>query len=423
MKHTSSKLTILLSLCLLSVVTAMSALANGFRNPPGGARALAHPGATIVYIDDASAITYNPANLTDIEKSEVQASMNLIHTETKYSSAAGVSSTTEDPWKYLPNIHASFPIDKQKMAAGIGITTPYGQSTVWDKDFALKYQSPYFAEMRLVDVNPTFAIKLGEMISVGVGADIYWSDLTLKQSMPWSTMNPLAPDGETKLNGDGYGYGGNAGISINITKNQRFAATYRSPFKIKYEGDADISNIPQGLNMMPQFQTISSKSDFDTEIEFPSVIAFGYGIMVNENIKIEANAEWIEFSRYDKMNVDIQGNNALLPSTTINQDWKDSWIYGLGGSFQVSDPVVLRAGYTYIESPIPDKTMAPTLPDADRHIASIGLGYSLGGHTVDIAYGYVFFDDRNITDNENPAYNGKYELATQLFALSYNYAF
>ena len=45
---------------------ASFARADGFRNPPDGATALGRIGGTYVQIDDATAASRNPANLTDL---------------------------------------------------------------------------------------------------------------------------------------------------------------------------------------------------------------------------------------------------------------------------------------------------------------------------------------------------------------------
>ena len=83
----------------------------------------------------------------------------------------------------------------------------------------------------------------------------------------------------------------------------------------------------------------------------------------------------------------------------------------------------LVGGYMFIESPIPDNTMSPTLPDADRHVFSVGLGRKSGGHSLDIAYAYSLFDDRKIDDNQDAAYNGDYDISSHLMGVSYGYTF
>lgn len=388
------------------------ALANGFRNPPETAAALARDGGKITAINDASAIAVNPANLSDLETPELLGSLTLVHGETEYSSPAG-SATTDDPWKALPNFFAAWPIEAQNIAAGVGLTTPYGQSTVWESDSLFRYTAPHFAELIVADVKPTVAAKVGDRLAVGAGIDLYYSELEFRQYVPWSTVvGAPVPDGRMTFKGDGTAVGWNIGVRANLTDRQRVGATYRSSAKVDYDGDFRVNNVPGPGIAAPS-------SDFSTEIEFPSVVVIGYGIDLSERLSVGVDAEWVEFSTYDSLPIDIGVNNALLPVSALPQDWNDVWTYGLGAEYRLSDAWVLRAGYKYMESPIPDETLAPTLPDADKHQLSVGAGFRSGAHHIDVAFAYSIFDDRDVTSNGNPAYNGSYELSSEILALSY----
>ena len=405
-----------IALLLIPALTVQS-MAEGFKNPPEGAAALGRAGGRIAIADDAAAVSHNPANLVDLEGTEVQAAVTIVHAETEYDSPMGGSTETESPWKFLPNLYAVQAVEDGRFAYGIGLTTPFGQSTEWDKDGLFRYSAPYFAELRMVEANPVVAARIGERVSVAAGVDFYWSDLELRQYYPWSMAvgNPAAPDGLAKFTGDGQAWGANAAVTWQVAERHRLAATYRSSFDVDYEGDFKVSNIPGPL--------ASPSSDFDTTIKFPSIAGFGYGFQATDKLKIAVDAEWIEFSRYDSLALDIGENSALLPAAEIPEDWDDVWTYGAGVDWQFSEGMTFRAGYMFIESPIPDNTMSPTLPDADRHVFSVGLGRKSGGHSLDIAYAYSLFDDRKIDDNQDAAYNGDYDISSHLMGVSYGYTF
>ena len=406
-----------------------AALANGFRNPPEGAAALGQSGGKLILTDDASAISHNPANLTKLDKAEAEVSVTLVDTKTDYSSPYG-SATTDDPWKELPNLFVAMPFDHGNYVAGLGVTTPFGQSTVWDKDGSFHYTAPYFAEMKLMNVNPTLAAKLSDQLSVGVGVDVYWSQLDMKQILPWSmvTGSRLSPDGVIHLRGEGQGVGGNAAVEFSPVAGHTLALTYRSPVKVDYSGDTDVSESPAGAQMLG----LSPSSDFDTSIEFPAVAALGYAVALSSTVRVEADVEWVEFSRYNELTLDAGNNNALLhrpgdpnpmAPLTLRQDWKDTWNFGVGADWAVMPTVTLRAGYIYLESPVPEETLAPTLSDADQNVITVGAGYHPNRHRFDVAYGLSLIADRNVDANQNPAYNGKYETSSQLVSLSYGYTF
>jgi long-chain fatty acid transport protein len=411
------------------VMIASVTLANGFRNPPEGAAAFGHNGGKLILTEDASTIAINPANAAGMTNSQALVAATVIHTETDYSSPMG-SASTEDPLKLLPNVFAVMPLENTRFVAGIGLTTPFGQSTVWDKDGAFHYTAPYSAEMTVINVNPTLATRINDQLSVGVGADIYWSRLELKQVFPWSavTGSPLSPDGSVHMKGDGQGVGGNIGLTYRPAPRHAFALTYRSPVKVDYDGDTTFSGFPAGGEAMG----FSPSSDFNSSIEFPAVAALGYAFQLTDTVRIEADVEWIEYSRYDELSLDAGNNNALLHRpgdadprgpVVLRQDWNDTWTFGLGADWAMTPEVTLRAGYIYLQSPVPDETLAPTLPDTDRSVVTVGAGYHPDRHSIDLAYGYSIIGDREIGNNQNPAFNGNYETSSHIVSVSYGYNF
>lgn len=404
-----------IALCILSVAGA--AYANGFRNPPEGARALGRAGGKVAQIDDASAVAINPANLTDLQKPGYLVSLTLVDTKTEFDSASAGSADTDDPFKFLPNIFATMPVGKDGCSVGIGISTPFGQSTKWEDNSPFPYSVPYFVELRLINLNPTIATKINDKLSIGAGVDIYLSDLTFKQRIPWSSIvSAPVPDGRAKLSGEGAGIGGNVGITYEIAKGHRVALTYRSPVKVDYEGDFKASEVPgPGI--------VEPKSDFDTDITFPTTVALGYGMQVTSNLQVGVDVEWIEFSKFDDLPMDLGANNSagLFPPS-IPEQWDDVWTFGLGADLKVAEHCSVRAGWVYLESPIPEKTFSPTLPDADRHVFSIGSGYEKDGFSIDLAYAISIYD-RTIDENPNPEALGDYDTVTHLLAVSVGQTF
>lgn len=405
----------------LSVIPAML-YADGYRNPPEGAAALGRGAARTVLTDDATTVSHNPANMVDLPDQEALAALTIIHTETEYSSPDGRSGTTDDPWKYIPSLFYTSPLKEGKMAVGVAVTSPNGQSSEWDRNGPFKYVAPYSASMTTIDVSPAFSAKLTDAVQVGIALDLIWSELSFEQDYPWSQVTgaPL-PDGVAVFEGDGFAAGAHLGITWDMTEAQRLAFTYRSPYSVDYEGDFKISNLPPLPE--PQASVITPSSSADTEITFPMILALGYGIDVNERFRLGAEVEWLEFSRYDQLDLNLGGNGALLPSTTLPQNWEDTFTYGIAGDYILNDQVTLRGGYLFVETPVPEETLAPSLPESDRHILTIGLGLQRAQHTIDLAYSYSIYADLEVSNNINPAFNGTYEPSTHLFAVSYAFDF
>jgi long-chain fatty acid transport protein len=238
-----------------------------------------------------------------------------------------------------------------------------------------------------------------------------YSEVDLRQSLP--LLGPAGPLTGVRLTGDGFGLGVHGGITFELSDNQRCAATVRSPIKIEYEGDTDVNGFTGPL---------ATRSDFDSEIEFPTMVGLGYGVEFDNGLRVGIDVEWIEFSTFDEFPVDVGVNGAVgLFPPSIPQDWDDTWTFGIGGDMPISEEWILRAGYIHMETPIPEATMAPTLPDDDRNVFSIGLGHTGENHTLDIAYAINVFE-RKIDSSPIPAFNGEYELTGQMVQVSYRRA-
>ena len=398
------------------VFSSSAAWANGFRNPPPGASALALDGAKSAMITDVTGQGVNPALLDGLDAPAAAASVTLIHGKTTFTSAMGPRASTRNNLKTLPDIFAAYPINEHA-SFGLGVTTPYGQSIEWPRESGL----PYFTEMRLVNISPALAVRVSDMLSVGVGLDIYVSDFATRQMLPWAdiTGNPMLPPGTARLEADGNAVGATAGLLARLTASQRLSLVYRAPFSIDYKGDADLSLIPTG--MLPPG---SENSRFRTEIDFPTVVVAGYAVDVTPALTLGVEVEWIEFSRFENLPVQIGDPNvAWIFPGAIPQQWKDTWTYGAAARWQCSECIQLRLSYRFMESPIPDATLAPTLPDADKHAIGIGIGWKSDRAQLDLAYAYSVIDDRTVGMDVNPALAGKYEMDSHIVAATAGFAF
>ncbi len=420
----SSRVLVLCGLCLC----LESVLANGFRNPPEGAAALGRTGGKIALTEDASAVSHNPANVALIPTKDYVESLTIILAETEFTSKDGRHGETSGDVAWIPTVFFTSPatVMGKDVFLGIGLTSPWGQSTEWDEHGPFEFVAPHFAELRTIALTPTVSFKASEKVLIGLGLDVAYSDVTLNQRYAWGTVtgDPSTPPGNVSLEGDGVGVGGRFGITWLMTDSQRLAFTARTRMNVDYDGNTKVLGIPSPAELPgPLGAIVTPRSNFETEIDFPAMLALGYGIKVDEKLRIGVDFEWIEFSSFDQLPLNLGNNSVLLPFESVPENWDDTITIGFGVEYDASDTIVLRGGYVWLESPVPEETLAPTLPDTDRHLLSIGLGYKYRQHTFDFAYALSFYDDLEVTTNLNPAYNGDYDVDSQLVQLTYNYRF
>lgn len=408
----------------VTMLGSVVAHAEGFRNPPPGTFDLGRAGGRIAQVDDSSAVQQNPANLTTLTNAEFQFTPTVVYISADYRSPSGETATTKDPWKFLPNLFATMPLYNGNLALGIGVTVPYGLGNEWNTRSsafgfptgAWRYQAPYLAQLTTYNVNPTIAFKANDHLSLGAGLDVMYSQVTLKQLYPWflATGNPASPDGHVAVNADGIGAGANFGATIHVTERQSFALTLRTPIRVDYSGHFQVNNVPTGGQI---------RNDFKTSIKFPTIFAAGYGIELTDKIRLETDVEWLQFSNFRSLQLNSTAASSLGFPKSIPENWHDTFTVGIGGDWKFAPNWVARASYQYYESPVPDSTFSPTIPDADQNVFTIGLGYTLGHHSLEAAYGLDFYGDRNIRSDQNPAFNGDYKITVHLLSFSYRYSF
>ncbi len=411
----------LLNLATVSALFAgaTTTFAEGFRNSTIGASDLGRSGGRIAQVDDATAVQHNPANMLNVTNAQAEFTPTVLYFKVDYTSLDGrQSASTIHPWKALPNIFATMPLIDDRLAVGLGITVPYGLASEWNTaDSAFSpptlnnwfANSAYYSQLITVNVNPSVAVKVNEKLRLGFGLDVMWSQLEFRRH-----LSPVPSVLYADAKGSGVGVGGNFGLTWLITEKQSLALTYRSTMTVDYSGDTDFYNIP-GLG--------SFSTSFNSQIKFPNIIAAGYGIQLTDAVRMEADFEWLQFSQFKNLPINIGANPLGDLSQTISEKWHNSFTAGLGADWRIDDHWVLRGGYQYFKTPVPDSTLTPTIPDANQNVITAGVGWNGKHNSFEFAYGLDFYNKRDIYDNQNSAFNGKYSFNVHLFSAAYHYSF
>lgn len=396
---------------------AASAKSEGFRNATMGTYGLGRSGGRIAQVEDASAVQHNPADLVNVTNIEAQLAPSVIYINVNYESPSGQSASTIHPWKILPDLFFSAPLIDDKLVAGLGITVPYGLANQWSTSASafnqappvgtFAYTAPSYSQLLTINANPSLAFKINDHLSIGAGLDVMWSDLEFKQFLPAGI-----PNFQLDAEGDGIGVGGNVGVTWHITDRQQIAVAYRSTMVVRYSGTTEFEN-------GPAFPDAS----FNSKITYPHIVSIGYGVDVTDTVRVETDFEWLDFSQFQSLPVNVGPNVLGVPSQNVPEKWHNTFTAGIGGDWKFADHWVLRAGYQYFESPVPDSTFSPTIPDANQNVITIGIGWKGKHNSLEAAYGLDFYNDRHITNDQQAAFNGSYSFNVHLISLAYNFSF
>jgi long-chain fatty acid transport protein len=141
----------------------------------------------------------------------------------------------------------------------------------------------------------------------------------------------------------------------------------------------------------------------------------GVSVAIAPAIRVGLDADWTGWSSFDEVPLLFPDVPPL--SSVIDEHWTDVWTYRAGVSWDVSAGNEWRFGYLYDQSPLPDESVSPRAPDANRNGFSVGFGHEFARSSLDLAIVYLPLDERTTTTNAD-GFNGTYNTTAWLFGIS-----
>jgi long-chain fatty acid transport protein len=365
----------------------------GFDNPDQNARATGQGEAFVAQADDASAIFYNPAGLTQFKGTEITSGLQADFPDSRLK--GGGPGTEMETMSTVPHLYASsdFGLTNSPWRFGLGFTVPFGNAANYPRVGPFRYLITS-ASLAVYDIQPTVAFRVNDHLSLGAGVNVYLGDTILNRNVSFSPF----PDGRIHFGGKGEAVGATAGLMWKITPQHTIGLLYRSPFNIDFTGTGKLFT-PIGDQVKPANATI----------EFPQFVKGGYAFRPIPQLKLEADVEWINWDTLNTVTLHAPGSS--FDGTAIPFNWKDSWYYEFGTEYQIDEHWVVRGGYIFSVNTVPTSTFGPSVPDSNRHVFSIGGGYSTKRLSVDLVYQYSLSVDRTV--NNGSAADGTWQSDSQ----------
>lgn len=414
----------------LVALVASPAFAAGFGIFEHGSKAMGMAGAFTAQADDGSAMFHNAAGLAFQKERSIDVGTTLISNITgDFDGLAPFPGPTAQGQQadaiFFPS-HAYWvePLNSD-WTFGLGFNDPFGLAVEWDNPntWPGRYIS-YNVELRTFDLNPTIAWQASPNLGLGFGVVARFSDLELNRRVPF--LNPVSAQvvdiADVKLESDlDEGYGWNAGLLHKTTSRFSWGLSYRSKIEVDYGGDGTFRQISTGnaqidglvAASLPFGQALPIK----TSIEFPDMASLGFAYQFSRNVLVETDVNWTGWSSFDFLVIDFTQNDDF--DQTVREDYDDVYNYRIGLRWDTSPSSQWRFGYVYDETPQPEESVGPLLPDANRNGFTVGYGYS-GSYTFDVALMYLIFDERtrNETFPGDAVFHGVYDTKAVLLGLT-----
>ncbi len=432
-------LTMRLIPALIMVGFAGVAGASGFQlqNQNGAGTSTAYAGAA-ASAEDASTIFFNPAGMTYLSQGHsISLAGTALHRSVKFSDRGTtrmpvINPATNNPipgqfhplgdnggngggLSAIPAGYYSYAISPA-LRVGVGVSATYGSETEYDDSFAGRFSGRY-TSIQQININPSIAYRLNEVVSLGLGVNYAMNEIEFRQATPFITgTGQLGPEG--KLAGDGTGWGYNLGAMFQLSPSTRVGLSYRSKIKFDLEGKQKINAL--GVNR-----------DIEAELETPDNFSIAISQKLSDRWEMLGDLTWTGWSSVKSLEPTLKnGQRATAP---LRYNFDDSWRIGLGAKYQYNDAWNLRFGVAYDQTPVPNaESRTMTVPDSDRTWLSFGARWALSKQSsLDFGYAHIFFKDertnRAVMNTAETAtlqtVRGKFKTSADLLSIQYNHAF
>jgi len=319
--------------------------------------------------DDLSAVHYNPAGMTLLSGTRMQATGTWVAVNLDYEGNSGQSENGRLKGQTIPAGFITHQIN-DSLWAGLALTVPYGMGTEYGESWEGKSRGTE-SMILTFDINPNLAWKVNDKLSVGGGISLQYAKAELGMG-----MGPM----QANVKGDSWAWGWNVGLMFQPVETVRVGLAYRSHIAHNAEGHTtlDIPNVG------------SLTSDMKVRIKTPDTITLSATWEATDALRLSGTARWSKWSNFrtlDVQNLDFSGDFANVP---VENNWDDTWFFSVGADYKLNGQWTVRGGVAYDQGPVENQYRMAVIPDTDRVWFSGGASYKYTDNlTFDFGATYI----------------------------------
>ena len=368
-------------------------LAGGFMVPHQTARGLSLGNALTAGVNDPSAVYYNPAALSEIDGSNLLVSgiyVNVINSVQN----SGREATNKHDDNFLASVFANYHIPGTDFTVGMGTYSPFGLATTYDRDFT-RFAAER-TELKTIFVTPALSWHPSKYLSVGGGVSFVHASGLFSRSLCLDVFFgglacsiPSLAEGRVRVTDTANALTYNIGLLAKPTDTLKFGFSYRARTDIRF----DSADVKLGGVVGPGRVRADVRP-----IPLPPVINVGAFWKINPNWGAEFVYEYTRWSEFKSFNATF--SSGPLPGFSLPKNWKNISTLRLGSYYTLNKNWEIRGGLAVEETPIPNRDLNPSIPDADKLTLNAGIGYAWDRVSVDLGYMAVFYKTRSVTNGE-----------------------
>lgn len=402
------------ALALLAAMRVAPASASAFfiREQSAVALGTAFAGASAGG-DDASSMFYNAAALTRLKGSSVTVAGSVIDARGKFRDGEGKTflgtplgggdgGRNAGRPSFVPAAYGVWDLQSllegENVKLGLAVNSPFGLETEYTDGWIGRYYALH-SRLRSIDINPAVAWEVWHGISISAGLQVQYVEALLTNSIDYGSFGAVAgvpgaipggQDGFAKVSGDDWGVGYTLGLLLQPWQATRIGVGYRSAVRHEVHGDARIRGDSAGIAQ--QIGAFTGNDGARAKMTTPEVVSIGVRQQLTDAWAVSTEATWTRWNRMRVLRITF--DNPALPPSVTEQDWHDTWFLACGVSWRPSQNWVLRTGFAYDQSPVPNSTRTPRTPANSGYLLAGGLTWQpLKRLSLSIGYGHFFIEN------------------------------
>jgi long-chain fatty acid transport protein len=424
-------------LCSAMAISPIAVQASGFAllEQSGSRLSTAFAGSGVV-ADDATSIFFNPAGMGRLEQAQAVALTSGIEITSEFrnsGSAAAFGQALGDAggdagdWNVVPGAYLAVPWG-DRFTVGLGVNAPFGLKLVYDDGWIGRFQARR-SEIETLNVNPSLAMRVNDRLSIGAGVSYQRLQAELTNAVNFSAVVaqgvqqliaqgqiPLAAapgilaanaglEGDARVRGDDTGWGFNVGVLFDASDTTRIGLAYRSAIEydvrgtIQFTPPATITN-PVGAGIVANVSATGAalaSGPISVDLKVPDSALLSVQQQIGTKLTLLGDVAWTGWSSVQELRV-VRDSGTTVSLTP--ERWRDTLRYAIGASYDFSPRLTLRGGAAYDNTPVPDATRTPRLPDCDRIWLTTGARWQPTDSLL-VDFGYAYLIGKKVPLNQN----------------------
>ncbi|UZT13865.1 outer membrane protein transport protein [Pasteurella multocida] len=379
--------------------------------------------------DNAAVVATNPALMSLLKQPEISVGAIYVDPNINLTSPMpGFAYKNIAPNALVPTVYGVYPIN-EKFAVGGGLNVNYGLATEFDDKYAGGFLGGK-TDLTAINFNLSGAYRVTEKFSVGLGLNAVhakaklerYAGVALKLKVPNVAQLAALPANTviSKLQGDKWGFGWNAGLVYEFNERNRIGIAYHSQVDINFKGQYS-NHFPLAAAALLQTKGITATGGKEIpgtlHLPLPAYWEISGYHKMTDRFAMHYSYKYTQWSKFKELRAKGTDGKTLFSKT---EEFRDSSRIALGASYDVTDALTVRTGIAYDESAA-DEHNTISIPDTDRTWFSVGATYRFTPN-VSIDAGFAHLKGKkNTFKEEGVPFTSK--ASANLYGLNVNYRF